>query len=93
MVSDVKGRDVKIDAYTLSFHDRLLIKGARDLSLNDGLWYDYLGENGSRKVNFSSYPFTSKNNSHSSDRLQSEILKSHLKLTSISSAANPSHLL
>lgn len=35
LVSDVKGRDVKIDAYTLSFHGRLLIEGA-EIALNYG---------------------------------------------------------
>ena len=35
LVSDVKGRDVKIDAYTLSFHGRLLVENA-EVSLNYG---------------------------------------------------------
>lgn len=49
LVSDVKGRDIKIDAYTLSFHGRLLIEGA-EISLNYGNRYGLLGENGSGKV-------------------------------------------
>ncbi|GLB34405.1 putative ABC transporter [Lyophyllum shimeji] len=51
LVSDVKGRDVKIDAYTLSFHGRLLIEGAT-ISLNYGQRYGLLGENGSGKSTF-----------------------------------------
>jgi ATP-binding cassette, subfamily F, member 2 len=35
LVSDVKGRDVKIDAYTLSFHGRLLVENA-EVALNYG---------------------------------------------------------
>lgn len=49
LVSDVKGRDIKIDQYTLSFHGRLLIEGA-EISLNYGQRYGLLGENGSGKV-------------------------------------------
>jgi ATP-binding cassette subfamily F protein 2 len=49
LVSDVKGRDIKMDAYTLSFHGRLLIEGA-EVSLNYGNRYGLLGENGSGKV-------------------------------------------
>jgi len=49
LVSDVKGRDIKIDAYTLSFHGRLLIEGA-EISFNYGNRYGLLGENGSGKV-------------------------------------------
>lgn len=49
LVSDAKGRDIKIDAYTLSFHGRLLIEGA-EISLNYGQRYGLLGENGSGKV-------------------------------------------
>ncbi|TCD68629.1 hypothetical protein EIP91_010284 [Steccherinum ochraceum] len=48
LVSDVKGRDIKIDSYTLSFHGRLLIEGA-EISLNYGQRYGLLGENGSGK--------------------------------------------
>ncbi|CAL1699893.1 unnamed protein product [Somion occarium] len=48
LVSDPKGRDIKIDSYTLSFHGRLLIEGA-ELSLNYGQRYGLLGENGSGK--------------------------------------------
>ncbi len=35
LVSDAKGRDIKIDQYTLSFHGRLLIEGA-EVALNYG---------------------------------------------------------
>ena len=49
LVSDAKGRDVKIDSYTLSFHGRLLIEGA-EVSLNYGQRYGLLGENGSGRV-------------------------------------------
>ena len=49
LVSDVKGRDIKIDAFTLSFHGRLLIEGA-EIALNYGQRYGLLGENGSGKV-------------------------------------------
>lgn len=49
LVSDTKGRDIKIDSYTLSFHCRLLIEGA-EISLNYGQRYGLLGENGSGKV-------------------------------------------
>jgi len=52
LVSDVKGRDIKIDQYTLSFHGRLLIEGA-EISLNYGQRYGLLGENGSGKVRIS----------------------------------------
>ncbi|KAJ3478266.1 hypothetical protein NLI96_g9876 [Meripilus lineatus] len=48
LVSDPKGRDIKIDSYTLSFHGRLLIEGA-EVSLNYGQRYGLLGENGSGK--------------------------------------------
>ncbi|KIP02038.1 hypothetical protein PHLGIDRAFT_314198 [Phlebiopsis gigantea 11061_1 CR5-6] len=48
LVSDPKGRDIKIDSYTLSFHGRLLIEGA-EISLNYGQRYGLLGENGSGK--------------------------------------------
>ncbi|KAI0682672.1 P-loop containing nucleoside triphosphate hydrolase protein [Cytidiella melzeri] len=48
LVSDVKGRDIKIDQYTLSFHGRLLIEGA-EISLNYGQRYGLLGDNGSGK--------------------------------------------
>jgi ATP-binding cassette, subfamily F, member 2 len=49
LVSDAKGRDIKMDQYTLSFHGRLLIEGA-EVSLNYGQRYGLLGENGSGKV-------------------------------------------
>ncbi|KAH8092528.1 P-loop containing nucleoside triphosphate hydrolase protein [Cristinia sonorae] len=48
LVSDAKGRDIKIDSYTLSFHGRLLIEGA-EISLNYGQRYGLLGDNGSGK--------------------------------------------
>ncbi|KAI0731894.1 P-loop containing nucleoside triphosphate hydrolase protein [Fomitopsis betulina] len=51
LVSDPKGRDIKIDSYTLSFHGRLLIEGA-EVSLNYGQRYGLLGENGSGKSTF-----------------------------------------
>ncbi|KAI0757918.1 P-loop containing nucleoside triphosphate hydrolase protein [Fomes fomentarius] len=51
LVSDAKGRDIKIDSYTLSFHGRLLIEGA-EVSLNYGQRYGLLGENGSGKSTF-----------------------------------------
>jgi ATP-binding cassette, subfamily F, member 2 len=49
LVSDIKGRDIKMDQYTLSFHGRLLIEGA-EIALNYGQRYGLLGENGSGKV-------------------------------------------
>lgn len=55
-MSDVKGRDIKIDQYTLSFHGRLLIEGA-EISLNYGQRYGLLGENGSGKVGTSMHSF------------------------------------
>lgn len=51
LVSDPKGRDLKIDAFTLSFHGRLLIESA-EVSLNYGQRYGLLGENGSGKTTF-----------------------------------------
>ncbi|THH18605.1 hypothetical protein EW146_g2421 [Bondarzewia mesenterica] len=51
LVSDPKGRDIKIDSYTLSFHGRLLIEGA-EIALNYGQRYGLLGENGSGKSTF-----------------------------------------
>ncbi|WVQ84186.1 hypothetical protein IAT38_006337 [Cryptococcus sp. DSM 104549] len=51
LVSDVKGRDIKIDQYMLSFHGRLLIEGA-EVALNYGQRYGLLGENGSGKSTF-----------------------------------------
>ncbi|KAG8696234.1 hypothetical protein FRC08_007286, partial [Ceratobasidium sp. 394] len=51
LVSDPKGRDIKIDAYTLSFHGRLLFEGA-EVSLNYGQRYGLMGENGSGKSTF-----------------------------------------
>ncbi len=49
LVSDTKGRDVKIESYTLSFHGRSLIEGA-EIALNYGQRCGLLGENGSGKV-------------------------------------------
>jgi len=51
LVSDVKGRDIKIDSYSLSYHGRVLIEGA-EISLNYGQRYGLLGENGSGKSTF-----------------------------------------
>ncbi|KAH7343191.1 P-loop containing nucleoside triphosphate hydrolase protein [Rhizoctonia solani] len=51
LVSDPKGRDIKIDAYTLSFHGRLLFEGA-EITLNYGQRYGLMGENGSGKSTF-----------------------------------------
>jgi ATP-binding cassette subfamily F protein 2 len=51
LTSDPKGRDVKIESYTLSFHGRLLFEGA-EISLNYGQRYGLLGENGSGKSTF-----------------------------------------
>ncbi|TIB48018.1 hypothetical protein E3P81_01474 [Wallemia ichthyophaga] len=51
LVSDPKGRDVKLDGFTLSFHGRLLIESA-EVSLNYGQRYGLLGENGSGKTTF-----------------------------------------
>lgn len=48
-MSDPKGRDIKMDQFTLSFHGRLLIEGA-EIALNYGQRYGLLGENGSGKV-------------------------------------------
>ncbi|EJD07766.1 P-loop containing nucleoside triphosphate hydrolase protein [Fomitiporia mediterranea MF3/22] len=48
LASDAKGRDIKIDQYTLSFHGRLLIEGA-EIALNYGQRYGLLGDNGSGK--------------------------------------------
>jgi ATP-binding cassette subfamily F protein 2 len=47
--SDAKGRDIKIDQYTLSYHGRLLIDSA-EVSFNYGQRYGLLGANGSGKV-------------------------------------------
>ncbi|KAJ7054360.1 P-loop containing nucleoside triphosphate hydrolase protein [Mycena amicta] len=51
LVSDLKGRDIKIDAYTLSFHGRLLFENA-EIQLNYGQRYGLLGQNGSGKSTF-----------------------------------------
>ena len=56
LVSDPKGRDIKIDSYTLSFHGRLLIENA-EISLNYGQRYGLLGQNGSGKVRVAISPF------------------------------------
>ncbi|KAK0519150.1 ABC transporter ATP-binding protein arb1 [Tilletia horrida] len=49
LVSDPQSRDVHIDQFTLSFHGRLLIDGAK-IELNYGQRYGLLGENGSGKT-------------------------------------------
>jgi hypothetical protein len=49
LASDPKGRDIKIDQYTLSYHGRLLIDSA-EVSFNYGNRYGLLGNNGSGKV-------------------------------------------
>ncbi|TDL19232.1 hypothetical protein BD410DRAFT_877227 [Rickenella mellea] len=65
LVSDSKGRDVKIESFTLSFHGRLLIEGA-EIALYYGQRYGLLGENGSgkpfplRHIYLSSPPKTSR---------------------------------
>ncbi|KAG9119323.1 hypothetical protein FRC07_005698 [Ceratobasidium sp. 392] len=51
LVSDPKSRDIKVDAYTLSFHGRLLFEGA-EVALNYGQRYGLMGENGSGKSTF-----------------------------------------
>ncbi|KAK0549118.1 ABC transporter ATP-binding protein arb1 [Tilletia horrida] len=49
LVSDPQSRDVHIDQFTMSFHGRLLIDGAK-IELNYGQRYGLLGENGSGKT-------------------------------------------
>ncbi|KAJ7468560.1 hypothetical protein FB451DRAFT_1256535 [Mycena latifolia] len=49
--ADVNVRDIKIDSYTLSFHDRLLIDAA-EVTLNYGQRYGLVGERGSGKSTF-----------------------------------------
>ncbi|KAJ7431235.1 P-loop containing nucleoside triphosphate hydrolase protein [Mycena latifolia] len=51
LVSDFDARDIKIDSYTLSFHDQLLINDAK-IALKCGERYGLLGENGSGKSTF-----------------------------------------
>ncbi|CAE7223753.1 unnamed protein product [Rhizoctonia solani] len=51
LVSDPKSRDIKIDAYTLSFHGRLLFENS-EVTLNHGQRYGLMGENGSGKSTF-----------------------------------------
>ncbi|CDZ98834.1 p-loop containing nucleoside triphosphate hydrolase protein [Phaffia rhodozyma] len=51
LVSDAKGRDIRIDSYSLSFHGRVLIENA-EVTLNYGQRYGLLGENGSGKSTF-----------------------------------------
>ncbi|KAF9552912.1 P-loop containing nucleoside triphosphate hydrolase protein [Agrocybe pediades] len=51
VLSDPKGRAIKIDQYTLSFRGRLLIEGA-EIALNYSQRYGLLGENGSGKSTF-----------------------------------------
>lgn len=89
LVSDPKGRDIKIDSYTLSFHGRLLIEGA-EVSLNYGQRYGLLGENGSGKVSSAVCPVRGADTQMPSSRPScnpspSEILKS--RTTSISTSS------
>lgn len=49
LVSDPKGRDIKIDQYTLSFHGRLLIEGA-EIALNYGQRWVGPGEHASESL-------------------------------------------
>lgn len=56
LTSDPRGRDIKMDQFTLSFHGRLLIDGA-EVSFNYGNRYGLLGENGSGKVRHQPSPF------------------------------------
>ncbi|KAJ7430186.1 hypothetical protein FB451DRAFT_1325416 [Mycena latifolia] len=51
LASDVNARDIKIDSYTLSFHDHLLIDAA-EITLSYGQRYGLVGENGSGKSTF-----------------------------------------
>ncbi|KAG1818417.1 uncharacterized protein BJ212DRAFT_1496529 [Suillus subaureus] len=46
----LKGRDIKIDSYMLSFHGRLLIIEGAETSINYGQHYGLLGENESGKI-------------------------------------------
>ena len=89
LVSDPKGRDIKMDSYTLSFHGRLLIEGA-EVSLNYGQRYGLLGENGSGKVSSLAYSSCGLDAQCSYSRLScnlslSEILKSlHISIYTLS---------
>ena len=94
LVSDPKGRDIKIDQYTLSFHGRLLIEGA-EVSLNYGQRYGLLGDNGSGKVRPSAHapPYTTHMtvcSRRSSNRSPSATSRSQNTSISTSSAARPS---
>ena len=94
LVSDPKGRDIKIDQYTLSFHGRLLIEGA-EVSLNYGQRYGLLGDNGSGKVRRSAHapPYATHATAcsrRSSNRSQSATSRSQNTSISTSSAARPS---
>ncbi|KAJ2386848.1 ABC transporter ATP-binding protein arb1 [Coemansia sp. RSA 2559] len=51
LTSNVQGRDIHIDSYTLSFHGRMLIENAR-VELNFGNRYGLLGDNGCGKSTF-----------------------------------------
>ncbi|KAI9468388.1 ABC transporter ATP-binding protein arb1 [Coemansia sp. RSA 1085] len=51
LVSNVQGRDIHIESYTLSFHGRMLIENAR-VELNYGNRYGLLGDNGCGKSTF-----------------------------------------
>ncbi|KAJ2795302.1 ABC transporter ATP-binding protein arb1, partial [Coemansia furcata] len=48
LTSNVMGRDIHIDSYTLSFHGRMLIENAK-VELNYGNRYGLLGDNGCGK--------------------------------------------
>lgn len=51
LTSNVLGRDIQIDSYTLSFHGRMLIENAK-VELNYGNRYGLLGDNGCGKSTF-----------------------------------------
>ncbi|KAJ2035484.1 ABC transporter ATP-binding protein arb1 [Coemansia sp. S16] len=51
LTSNVMGRDIHIDSYTLSFHGRMLIENAK-VELNYGNRYGLLGDNGCGKSTF-----------------------------------------
>ncbi|KAJ2007006.1 ABC transporter ATP-binding protein arb1 [Coemansia thaxteri] len=51
LTSNVMGRDIHIDSYTLSFHGRMLIESAK-VELNYGNRYGLLGDNGCGKSTF-----------------------------------------
>ncbi|KAJ2806271.1 ABC transporter ATP-binding protein arb1 [Coemansia guatemalensis] len=51
LTSNIQGRDIHIDSYSLSFHGRMLIENAR-VELNYGNRYGLLGDNGCGKSTF-----------------------------------------